>query len=331
MSDARRLRPNGGKKADAAEGGVWRRERRESSFPVRGEAGRSTQSNAKAGLWLVGLVFLAGFALFARDVLVPPLQKLWVEEVAPRLAGVAALSERRVPPPEEASDPRRVPPVAHREELMEALQPPRPVGVELPVPITPGFRVAGFRAAALAHEIDLVPEPPRGVRLPARYGVAYYGALALKAERPYRLMLVQEGSARRLYVDRNRNGDFTDDGEALRSEGSGRFAAGLKLPLAEVTGGRLDGIYDLWVYLDDRRDDQLHVYSRTQLAGEVSVEGRRIPAVLADNVLLDGDYTNDGIALDLDGDRRFDGALERVGPGETLELGGRSYRFRVSW
>ncbi|MCU0972032.1 MAG: hypothetical protein MUF57_09695, partial [Gammaproteobacteria bacterium] len=116
------------------------------------------------------------------------------------------------------------------------------------------------------------------------------------AERPYRLMLVQEGSARRLYVDRNRNGDFTDDGEALRSEGSGRFAAGLKLPLAEVTGGRLEGIYDLWVYLDDRRDDQLHVYSRTQLAGEVSVEGRRIPAVLADNVLLDGDYTNDGIA-----------------------------------
>ncbi len=331
MSDAGRLRGNGRQKLDAIQGGVWRRERRESAFPVR-DAGQSTRRNGRAGLWLVGLVFLAGFLLFARDVLVPAVQKFWTEEIGPRLAGDAVLSERRVPSPEEAADPRRVPPAVHREELIDALQQPRPVAVELPVSIAAdGFRVAGFRAAALAHEIDLAPEPPRGLRLPARYGVAYYGVLALGAERPYRLMLVQEGSARRLYVDRNRNGDLTDDGEPLRNEGSGRFAASLKLPLAEVTGGRLEGSYDLWVYLDDRRDDQLHAYSRTQLAGEVGVEGRRVAAILADNAVLDGDYTNDGIALDLDGDRRFDGSRERVGPGETLELGGRSYRFRVGW
>jgi hypothetical protein len=330
VSDADRLRGNGRQKLDAIQGGVWRRERRESSFPVR-DAGPSRRRNDRAGLWLVGLVFLAGFVLFARDILVPAVETFWTEEIGPRLAGVAALSERRVPSPEEAADPRRVPPVVHREELIDALQPPRPVAVELPVSIAAGFRVAGFRAAALAHEIDLAPEPPRGLRLPARYGTAYYGAVALSTERPYRLMLVQEGSARRLYVDRNRNGDLTDDGEALRNEGSGRFAASLKLPLAEVTRGRLEGVYDLWVFLDDRRDDQLHVYSRTQLAGEVSVEGRRIAAILADNAVLDGDYTNDGIALDLDGDRRFDGPRERVGPGETLELGGRSYRFRVGW
>lgn len=295
------------------------------------EAGRSVGGSRRRGIWLVALVFLAGFVLFARDVLYPGLLKLWTEEIAPRLAGVEGLSARRVPSPAEAADPGRVPPMVHREELIEALQLPRPVGVELPVSIGGRFRPAGFRAAALSHPIDLAPEPPRGVRLPARYGTAYYGALPLSAGRPYRLMLVQEGSVRRLYVDRNRNGDLTDDGEALRNEGSGRFAASLRLPLAEVTAGRLDGVYDLWVYLDERRDDQLHVYSRTQLAGEVDVEGRRITAVLADNVVLDGDYTNDGIALDLDGDRRYDGPRERVGPGEALEMGARSYRFRVDW
>lgn len=330
MSDEGPLSSGGRGRSGARAGGIWRRDPRDSFFPER-EAGGPARRDRRVGLWLVGLVFLAGAALFARDVLLPAFQRFWSEEIAPRLAGVEALSKRRVPLPAEAADPRRVPPMAHREELIEALQTPRPVGVELPVSIADGFRVAGFRAAALAHAIDLSPEPPRGVRLPARYGVAYYGALPLHADRPYRVMLVQEGSTRRLYVDRNRNDDLTDDGEALRTEGSGRFAASLRLPLAGVTGGRLDGVYDLWVYLDEHRDDQLHAYCRTQFAGEVSVEGRRIPAVLADNVVLDGDYTNDGIALDLDGDRRFDGLRERVGPGEALEIGGRSYRFRVGW
>ena len=74
----------------------------------------------RPGRLVVLLAFLAGGALFVRDVVYPAAQRLWDAEVAPRLAGEAPASARRVPSPDEASDPRRVPPVAHPQDLPEA-------------------------------------------------------------------------------------------------------------------------------------------------------------------------------------------------------------------
>jgi hypothetical protein len=98
-----------------------------------------------------------------------------------------------------------------------------------------------------------------------------------------------------------------------------------------VTGQPLDGAYDLWIYRDERRADRLHVYARTQLAGALTLGGRRVAVIVADNLVLDADYTNDGIALDLDGDGQFKGPRELVAPGGTVEVDGAAYRFRVAW
>jgi hypothetical protein len=287
--------------------------------------------NARRGRLVVLLVFLIGAALFVRDVVFPPAQRFWEEEVVPRLAGEPPASARRVPTPEEAADPGRVPPVVHREELLEALQRPPPVAKRIPVRLAEGFRPGGFRVAAVSHVLPLTTAAPGGWRLPATTARPAFAVLALNDGRAYPILLVREGGVHRLYLDRNRNGDLTDDGAPLANEGGGGFATTLRLPLAEVTGRPFEGTYDLWVYVDERRDDRLQVYSRTQLSGEVTLGGRSYPAVVADNLVLDGDFTNDGIAIDLDGDGRFRGPREVLRAGEALELSGIAYRFDVTW
>jgi len=287
--------------------------------------------NRRRGRLVVLLAFLAGGALFVRDVIYPAAQRFWEAEVAPRLAGEAPSSARRVPPPAEAADPGRVPPVAHPEDLPEALQRPPPVQQRVPVRLERGFSPGGFRVAATSHALPLSATPPGNWRLPEATGRPAFGTLVLGREREYPFLLVREAGVYRLHLDRNRNGDLTDDGAPLANEGTGGFATTLRLPLREVTGRPLDGAYDLWVYLDGRRDDRLQIYSRTQLSGEVSLGGRSYPAVVADNVVLDGDYTNDGIAIDLDGDGRFKGPREVLRPGDALELSGTAYRFDVGW
>jgi hypothetical protein len=309
---------------------VIRPDRQPGASPVERVSER--RSRRRIGPVVVLLVFVAGGALFLHDVVLPPARQLWQDEIAPRLAGQPPASARRVPSPTEAADPGRVPPVVHREELLEALQRPRAVAADLPVRLSAGFRPAGFRIAAQSHPLALSPEPPPGSKPPPTTGGrAGFGLLRLQGGRDYLLALVEDGGAYRLYVDRNRNGDLGDDGPPLANEGSGGFAASLRLPLREVTGQPLDGASDLWIYRDERRADRLHVYARTQLAGALTLGGRRVPAVVADNVVLDADYTNDGIALDLDGDGQFKGSRELVAPGGTVEVDGAAYRLRVVW
>ena len=303
-------------------------DRQPGGSPVERVAGRDRR---RVGRAVVLLVFLAGGALFLRDVALPPAQQFWRDEIAPRLAGGEPASARRVPSPAEAADPGRVPPFVHREELIEALQRPPATAADVEVRLLPGFRPAGFRIAARSHPIQLGVGPPAGVRLAATARQAAFGRLQLQGRQGYLLALVEEDGAFRLYVDRNRNGDLRDDGPPVANEGTGRFAASLRLPLREVTGQALEGTYDLWIYRDERRADRLYAYSRTQLAGEVTVGGRRVPAVVADNVVLDADYTHDGIALDLDGDGLFKGPREVIAPGGTVEIDGVAYRFRVVW
>lgn len=308
---------------------VTRRDRQPGESPVERVSER--RGRRRIGPVVVLLIFLAGGALFFHDVVLPPARQLWQDEIAPRLAGQPPASARRVPSPTEAADPGRVPPVVHREELIDALQRPPAAVADLPVRLSAGFRPAGFRIAAQSHPLALSPEPPPGLQLPATGGRAGFGQLRLQGSRDYLLALVEEGGAFRLYVDRNRNGDLRDDGPPLVNEGSGGFAASLRLPLREVTGQPLDGTYDLWIYRDERRADRLHAYARTQLAGVLTLDGRRVPAVVADNLVLDADYTNDGIAIDLDGDGQFKGSRELVAPGGTVEVDGAAYRFRVAW
>ncbi|MES9962557.1 MAG: hypothetical protein ABW116_03370 [Candidatus Sedimenticola sp. 20ELBAFRAG] len=205
---------------------------------------------------------------------------------------------------------------------------------ELVLSLSKGFRPAGFKIGAVQKRLQLSNHPDRLFkRLPDFTGPSQkYGVITLGVGQQYRFVLDTVPSGYRLYLDRNRNGDLTDDGPPVENQGKGRFAATLSLPMDRVTGvSQLQGEYQLWVFANNNswRQNTLGYYSRTQLQGRLRLGGHLFTAYLADNLVLDGDYRNDGISIDLDGDGKIDREREYLPPDEMLTLGGRDYRVKI--
>ena len=197
-----------------------------------------------------------------------------------------------------------------------------------------GFRPAGFKIGAVPQRLRLFSSPDRLFkRMPAlESGQRRYGVLQLGEGREHRLLLEQTGHGFRLHFDYNRNGDFTDDGDAIESGNPDGFAATVVLPLDRVTGiPALKGEYRLWLFTS-WGDSMTHLnyYVMTQLKGQLRLGGHLVTAYLAENVVIDGDYRNDGISLDLDDDGTIDREREFIPPGAALELGDSRLRFEIT-
>lgn len=72
-------------------------------------------------------------------------------------------------------------------------------------------------------------------------------------------------------------------------------------------------------------------YSRTSLAGSVTIDGKKKQAWLIEGAANDGDFTKAGIGIDLDGNGRFDWRTERFASGAAVPIGSRNYFFEVGW
>jgi hypothetical protein len=207
--------------------------------------------------------------------------------------------------------------------------------VQLDVSIGLGFRPVGFNIAAVSQAITLSQEP--GKRLRHLPGFAsprqWYGVIKLAHGQEYRFALDLGGEGHRMFIDHNRNGDLRDDGEPLVNQGKGLFASRWLLPLAKVTGiPKLTGDYQLWIYTNPASwgNEQILYYSMTQLRGELLLKGERYTAFLADNGPVDGDYRNDGISIDLNGDGKIERESEFFPKGQDALIDGVSYRFTVT-
>ena len=137
-----------------------------------------------------------------------------------------------------------------------------------------------------------------------------------------------------LYVDKNHNGDLSDDGEPLTNEGSGNFATTVRIPFKQlIKEADFPGDYEMWLFINDQCWSMgcwTH-YSRTDLKGRVKIGGRTYAAKIGEKFENDANYTNDGISIDLNQDGRFDKRTETVYPGGSLKVGGKDYAFRVIW
>jgi hypothetical protein len=230
--------------------------------------------------------------------------------------------------PEPVATPRLPQPVTPEDSV--------PPVLEVPVVIGKGFKPVNFQMAAVSHHTPLGVHPPAALKRwpslnpqPLRYGALQFASGA-------QILLVLDTSITgyRLFADRNGNGDLTDDGPEFGNQGSGLFAATLRLPMALVSGRRdLGEEYLLWLFTSDkeRPPASISYYARTQLQGEVSLPMGRFTAFLADNQPIDGNFTNDGIAIDLDRDGRIDLGNEFFPPGRPAQIGGKRYRFSVSY
>ncbi|MEJ2529421.1 MAG: hypothetical protein P8Z39_04910, partial [Gammaproteobacteria bacterium] len=183
--------------------------------------------------------------------------------------------------------------------------------LQLDVSIGLGFRPVGFKIAAVSQTIPLSRKPGGQLRhLPTLASTQpWYGVINLAHGSEYGFVLDLAAGGSRMFIDLNRNGDLRDDGEPLVNQGDGAFAHQLALPLAKVTGiPKLTGVYRLWIFTDPAslEKGKIRYYSMTQLQGVLLLKGRRYTAFLADNGPVDGDYRNDGISIDLDGDGKIE-------------------------
>jgi hypothetical protein len=237
------------------------------------------------------------------------------------------------------TSPQQAPPptkVETQQPVTLQTGPDRPIGEEpenFVVSIEVGFRPVGFQMAANRRQLVLSAQP----EAPLRHSISFrgseqkYGVLRLGA-RSYAFVLDTAPGDYRLYLDRNGNRNLDDDGPPLVNRGKGRFANSLELPLIQVTGiSRLQGGYRLWLFTtpESWSGSRLNYYCRTQLQGQLEFRGRRYVAYLADNLQIDGDYTNDGISIDLDASGSIELENEFFAPGEVAVVDGRAYRFKI--
>ncbi len=228
--------------------------------------------------------------------------------------------------------PVQSPPVATENQQSEQIE---AAPLQLDVSIGLGFRPVGFKIAAVSQAIQLSRKPGKPLRhLPNLASPRqWYGVINLAHGFEYRFVLDQGSNGYRMFIDLNRNGDLRDDGEPLLNQGNGDFAHRLALPLAKVTGiSKLAGEYRLWIFTnpDGLEEGRILYYSMTQLQGELLLQGKRYTAFLADNGPVDGDYRNDGISIDLNGDGRIERASEFFPPDKVALIDGVTYRFIIT-
>jgi hypothetical protein len=203
-----------------------------------------------------------------------------------------------------------------------------------------GFSPIEMRIAARWNvSTPLTAEAPEVIRREPPYHGSrqMYGLLTLgtTANNAYAFAMdLIDGPHPVLYFDVNRNGDLTDDGGPLTNQGSGIFATTIRIPFHRVLKeAHFPGHFVLWFFTNEslwRRGAVAH-YSRTQLQGTVRIAGASYVAYLADTDGNDADFTNDGIAVDLNGDGKIDSTTERFLPHQVARIRDQNYAFRITW
>lgn len=186
----------------------------------------------------------------------------------------------------------------------------------------------------------LVTDRPNGLAKEPSYtgSEQWYGVLTLGSPKSQEYVFCldqQPGDTFRLYFDINRNGDLTDDGGPLADQatpaGPGVFARQVSIPWKTlVPDCPFQGDFKIWFFINEegwKRKAVSH-YSQTALRGVVSIAGKRYPTYLIDHDYNDADLTNDGVAIDVNGNGKIDAD---AGPKETHIIGGKAYRFVVTW
>lgn len=147
---------------------------------------------------------------------------------------------------------------------------------------------------------------------------------------PLALEVSPDGSTL-LYLDQNQNGDLTDDPEPVPGRNPEFFAGEIAIPTERLSDKALfPGDFHIWVFTNSTlwKRRQLRHYSRTQLKGSIKMGDASYEAYLADTGANDANLANDGICIDLDGNRTI-ASNECFKEGVTISIGAEQYAFRI--
>lgn len=168
-------------------------------------------------------------------------------------------------------------------------------------------------------------------------GTPQYGVIRLG--RPpgneFHFMLIKKShSPPRFFFDRNRNGDLTDDGGPIRSlaKDTSSFWTILKIPFSlhpenASQAADLEIMFSTTTY----RETGFDYCVLTPLKGMVRMAGKAYDAYVAEREVHDGDFTNDGIYVDIDRDGTIDHKTEHFRPSQVATVDGIAYEFEITW
>lgn len=190
------------------------------------------------------------------------------------------------------------------------------------------------RAMMSADKPDGVAKPPADLTAPM------YGTFPIAAG--YAFILDEpEGKDARLFVDSNRNGDFTDDPaskwERVETKHADtvkfRHAGTFKVDLGTAAAPQVVSVsaYRFDKNDPDRKGLQTAVlfYRDYLYEGECTIDGKTYAAILADDQTR-GNYAGEGVKLllDLDANGKFDSKNEGFSTGEPFNVGGATWEVK---
>ncbi|MHA2315337.1 MAG: HEAT repeat domain-containing protein, partial [Candidatus Hermodarchaeia archaeon] len=182
------------------------------------------------------------------------------------------------------------------------------------------------------RRITLSPTAPRNVKnIPVLKHRRLWGELRLgspdAANRIH--FIIDDGRPDEviMHLDADQDGDFANNGEALKNQGTGAFACVLKLQIRHP-GSETTTPYVLWFFINDTgwRINRADFYSLCHWKGVLSVDNAAYDVVLFDNP-ADGDYSNNAVAIDINGDGRAQDA-ELFRPGEIVGVGQKEFSLQ---
>lgn len=292
--------------------------------PETTEAVENRSRSSSSTAWLVlALVLLVG-AVFFRAQISDALLQAWEVSIAPLVeedwqqAPRASAAQPAVvmdPPHGRAAD---ADPVLGEDAVAS--------GTSLvTVPLGANFRPVNFEISAASMPLVLDGDDEQFFK--PQPGENRYGHFAFRNGRTYRFEIRESGLETILSVDLDGDGDFANDDAVYRSP-TDAFEITVSLPMEEVTGKkRPGGEYRLWLYRTP--DGRMQQVALTQLTGKVYLDGRSYTAYVVENRTIDGDFSNDGIYLDLDRNGRIHPDSEFVPQGGNLALGDNRYAFLI--
>ena len=274
---------------------------------------------------------------------------LWLQPKpppAPAAAPPMAKQAQAAPPPPETQPPQKVMP--SRAPLDEALVAVQARYGVLSIDVYRDFQyVAGGWPGGLsvgqtdASPLDTRPQEP--LRAEPRYASAHplYGYLTLGSGPDRRISFVLDDLEQPkwvVWIDKNNNQDLTDDGPPQRNQGTLALAATVRLFLDFSTdSGIVRRPYQLWLWVNELKGAPpgqpryaARFYATCHYRGRIELEGKAFDAAAFEQRDHDGVLQDDGIWIDLDGDRKFNPPQEHFSDGEEIRTGSGTVRVRLA-
>lgn len=182
---------------------------------------------------------------------------------------------------------------------------PVPEGFPLGLSVSEGFAIHLFETPSGSQKF---------VKLPAESGAKrYYDDFTIAGKT--HLVVTEEGNPPRLWFDVNRNGDLTDDGAPFPGETANVVPNHYSIQI-RYEQELVEAPYRLWLFASNMGG--VRFYPACHWRGTLTVKDRPY-AVVAYDANSDGDYSNDPLVIDANGNDKAD-PEEALVPGQGVEV-----------